>query len=332
MIFKSYIIENDLKKVNDYPVFLFYGENHGLKKDLKENLKKLNKDNEVINLFQSDVIKNKNILINEISNKSLFNEKKIIFIDEVDDIILELLEDVLNDIKKDNIFLFADILDKKSKLRSYSEKSKIIGITACYQDNAITIRNIISNKLNSYKGLNNEIINLIIENTGLDRIKINDEIEKIKTCFSNKVIHADAISQLLNVKTNDDFNQLKDEAINGNKINTNKLLGDTIFETEKNIYYLNLINQRMNKLKEIENMKQNGANIETIISNLKPPIFWKDKPKLIQQSQKWNKNKIQAALTKTYDIELMIKTNSSIRKDLLIKSLIVDLCNTANSA
>ena len=53
------------------------------KKDLKENLKKLNKDNE-INLFQSDVIKNKNILINEISNKSLFNEK-IIFIDEVDD-------------------------------------------------------------------------------------------------------------------------------------------------------------------------------------------------------------------------------------------------------
>ena len=78
--------------------------------------------------------------------------------------------------------------------------------------------------------------------------------------------------------------------------------------------------------------EQNGANIETIISNLKPPIFWKDKPKLIQQSQKWNKNKIQAALTKTYDIELMIKTNSSIRKDLLIKSLIVDLCNTANSA
>ena len=123
----------------------------------------------------------------------------------------------------------------------------------------------------------------------------------------------------MNVKTNDDFNQLKDEAINGNKINTNKLLGDTIFETEKNIYYLNLINQRMNKLKEIENMKQNGTNIETIISNLKPPIFWKDKPKLIQQSQKWNKNKIQAALTKTYDIELMIKTNSSIRKRFVNK-------------
>ena len=79
-------------------------------------------------------------------------------------------------------------------------------------------------------------------------------------------------------------------------------------------------------------MKQNGTNIETIISNLKPPIFWKDKPKLIEQSRKWNKNKIQDALKKTYDIELKIKSSSSIRKDLLIKNLIVDLCNTANSA
>ena len=137
---------------------------------------------------------------------------------------------------------------------------------------------------------------------------------------------------MLNIRVNDDFNQLKDEAMNGNKINTNRLLGDTIFETENNIYYLNMINLRINKLNEIQNMKQNGTNIETIISNLKPPIFWKDKPKLIEQSRKWNKNKIQDALKKTYDIELKIKSSSSIRKDLLIKNLIVDLCNTANSA
>ena len=81
-----------------------------------------------------------------------------------------------------------------------------------------------------------------------------------------------------------------------------------------------------------DNSKQSGTNIETIISNLKPPVFWKDKPKLMEQSKKWNKNKIQATLKKTYDIELKIKSNSSIRKDLLIKNLIVDLCNVANSA
>ena len=34
-----------------------------------------------------------------------------------------------------------------------------------------------------------------------------------------------------------------------------RLLADTIFEKENNVYFLNLINQRINKLKEIENIK-----------------------------------------------------------------------------
>ena len=53
---------------------------------------------------------------------------------------------------------------------------------------------------------------------------------------------------------------------------------------------------------------------------------------LIQQSKKWNKNKINYALKKTYDVELEVKSNSAIRKDLLIKNLIIDLCSKANSA
>ena len=137
---------------------------------------------------------------------------------------------------------------------------------------------------------------------------------------------------MLNIRTNDDFNLLKDEALNGNKINTNKLLADTVFEIENNIYYLNSINQRINKLNEIENMKKENSDIESLKSDLKPPVFWKDKPMLIQQSKKWNKNKIQEALKKTYNTEIEIKSNSSIRKDLLIKNLIIELCSTANSA
>jgi DNA polymerase-3 subunit delta len=332
MIYKSFILEKDLQIVNNHSIFLFYGENHGLKKDFKENLKALNKDCEVINLFQTEIIKNENILINEILNKSLFIEKKIIFVNEINDKMLEVLEGIIDNIQNDNIFLFADTLDKRSKIRSFFEKSKILGISACYQDNPMTLRKIISDKLSTYKGLNPEIINLIIKSTGLDRNKVNNEIEKIISCFQDKIILPDLLDELLNIKVNDDFNLLKDEALNGNKINTNRLLADTVFEAENNIYYLNLINQRINKLNEIQNMEQKGTNIEALISNLKPPVFWKDKPKLIEQSRKWNKHKIRIALKKTYDTEVEIKSNSLIRKDLLIKNLIIDLCATASSA
>ncbi len=332
MIFKSYILEQNLESINNYKLFLFYGENQGLKKEFKEKLRIQNKKKEILNLFQDEIIKNKNILVNEVKNKSLFNEKKIIFINQVNDKILDTIDEIIESIQDEKIFLFSDILDKKSKLRSYFEKSKSCGIVPCYQDNEITIRKIIMKKLNGYQGLTSQIINLITQNTGLDRNKVNNEIDKIISCFKDKKIDLNKIDLLLNIRTSDDFNLLKDEALNGNKINTNRLLADTIFEVENNIYYLNSINQRINRLNEIENMKHENSNIESLISNLKPPVFWKDKPILIEQSKKWNKNKIQAALKKTYNAEIEIKSNSSIRKDLLIKNLIIELCATASSA
>ena len=332
MIFKSYILEQNIKSINNQKIFLFYGENQGLKKEFKEKLRIEYKHQDILNLLQDEIIKNKNILANEINNKSLFKEKKIIFINQVNDKILDIIEEVAENIQDERIFLFSDILDKRSKLRNYFEKSKSCGITPCYQDNEITIRKIIMTKLNNYQGLTNQVTNLIIQNTGLDRNKVNNEIDKIVSCFKNKKIDIKMLDSLLNIRTSDDFNQLKDEALNGNKINTNRLLADTVFEEENNIYYLNSINQRINKLNEIENMKKENSNIESIVSNLKPAVFWKDKPILIEQAKKWDKEKIRLALKKTYNTEIKIKSSSSIKKDLLIKNLIVELCITANSA
>lgn len=332
MIFKSYILEQNLKTIDEYQIILFYGENQGLKEEFKKNIKINNKSNEILNLLQDEIIKNENLLINEISNKSLFNNKKIIFIDQVNEKILNIIEELAEDVSDEKIIIFAGNLEKKSKLRSYFEKSKLCGIVACYQDNEITIKKIITNKLSDYQGLSTQVINFIIQNTGLDRSKVNNEIEKIKSCFLEKKINLEKIDLLLNIKTNDDFNKLKDEALKGNKIKTNKLLADTVFEPENNIYYLNSINQRINKLYEIEKMKQNNSNTEILLSSLKPPIFWKDKPVLIEQTNKWNKNKIKKALEKTYTVELQIKTGSAIKNDLLIKNLMIDLCTVANSA
>tara|TARA_X000001036_G_scaffold220080_1_gene206000 strand:- start:335 stop:1333 length:999 start_codon:yes stop_codon:yes gene_type:complete len=332
MIFKSYIIEKNLETTNNCKVILFYGENQGLKNEFKKKILINNKNNEVLNFLMDEVVKNEKLLIDEILNKSLFNGKKIIFIDQGSDKILNTLEKIIENVSDERIIIFASNLDKKSKLRNYFEKSKLCGSVACYQDNEITIKKVILDKLNDYQGLTTQVVNFIIQNTGLNRSKINNEIEKIKSCFLDKKIDLEKIDLLLNIKTNDDFNELKDEALKGNKNKTNRLLADTVFESESNIYYLNSINQRINKLQEIEKMKRENSNTEIIVSNLKPPIFWKDKPILIEQSNKWNKSKINTALKKTYEVELQIKTNSSIRSNLLIKNLIIDLCAVASSS
>ena len=331
MIFKSYIIEQNIENIKKFNVFLFYGENQGLKKDFKEQIKNYYNNNEILNLFQEEILKNSSLLVNEIKNKSLFNDEKIIFINEANDKIVSIVDDLFNIIKDEKIFIFADNLEKRSKLRNIFEKSKDCGVVPCYQDNEITIRKIVSSELTNFKGLTPEIINTIIQNTGLNRDKIHNEIEKIKSCFKEKIIDTQKLEQLLNIKVNENFNALKDEALKGNQKNTNRLLADTIFEFENSVYYLNLINQRVNKLFEIEDLKKDNSNLEMIIANLKPPIFWKDKPIIIEQAKKWNKDKLKLAQQKTFDTEIKIKSDSTIRKDLLIKNLLVELCATVNS-
>ena len=330
MIYKSYLIEQS-NVVLDKKIFLFFGENLGLKNDLKNKIKLSNKKAEILHFNQDEIIKNDNIIFNEINNISLFEKEKIIFIEQVDDKILEIIKDICEKFNDQKIYLFSNILEKKSKIRSYFEKSDKCGTVACYTDNEIGIRKIILNKLKGYNGLSPQIINLIIENSNLDRIKLNNELEKIVTYFQNKKIEYEKLEALLDIKINDNFNSLKDEALMGNKLRTNKLLSDTIIDSEKNIFYLTLINQRLNRLKDAINLSEE-TNLEDAISKIKPPVFWKDKPNFMIQTKKWNTKKIKKILNKTYDLEIEIKSNSTINKNILIKKLIVDVCLLANAS
>ena len=95
------------------------------------------------------------------------------------------------------------------------------------------------------------------------------------------------------------------------------------------MYYLNSINQRLDKLMEIN---QSGEkNLVGIIDNLKPPIFRKDKPKVIEQAKKWSLEKTKKMREKTYNFEVYIKSNSIVNKDLLVRKLIIDICLLANA-
>jgi DNA polymerase-3 subunit delta len=330
MIFKSYLIEQN-NNLDDKNILLFYGENIGLKNEFKNKIKLNSKSSEIIRFNQEEIIKDKEKFINEIFNISLFEQKKIYFIENSNDKILDIFKVIEDKLGDQKIYLFADLLDKKSKLRNYFEKSNSIGIVACYGDNEISVKKILLEKLKGFEGLSPQNINMIIENTNLDRVKLNNELDKIITYFTSKKINTDQLELLLDIKVNDNFNLLKDEALCGNKNKTNKLLSNTIMDTDKNILYLSMINQRMNKLIETSELTKN-ISLENAVNTIRPPIFWKDKPMFMIQAKKWNKNKIINVLKKTYDLEIEIKSNPIVNKDILLKKLLVDVCELANSS
>ena len=79
MIFKSFLVEKKLSLLDNYPFILFYGENIGLKDEIKFEIKKKYTTFEQINFNQDEINKNERLLDEQIYNSSLFNENKLIF-------------------------------------------------------------------------------------------------------------------------------------------------------------------------------------------------------------------------------------------------------------
>jgi len=331
MIFKSFLLEQNINHITDKNLVLFYGENLGLINDFKKLIRLNFPEYKLINFNQEEIIKNQESFLTEISNLSLFEKKKIYYINDCNDKILEFIKENEKTISSQLIYLFSNILDKKSKLRSHFEKEKVAAIVACYADNEITIKKLILEKLEGFRGLSAENINLITDNCNFDRVKLNNELSKIITYFTKKNIENDPLKSLLDHKINDDFHFLKNEALCGDKIKTNKLLSDTIMEPEKNIFYLTIINQSLHKLNETSKIAKK-TNIDEAINIVKPPIFWKEKPLIKKQLLKWDSIKIKKILNITYNLEIEIKSNIQINKNILIKKLLVDICELANAS
>ena len=332
MILKSFIIEDNISLLEKYNFLLLYGENDGFKEDIKDKIKEQNKDSEIIIFFQEEILNNKNILINQINNSSLFNSKRIIFLHEITDkTFKQIIECTEYKDKNTKIYIFSPILEKKSKLRNYFEKDKELAIVPCYQDNERTLIKYINLKLKDYKGLSPQVISLIMSNSSFDKKIIKNEIVKIKSFFTEKIINLKDLQDLLNIKFNRDFNEIRDASLLGDKIKVNRLLGEIQFQPDDFMFYLNNIANRISKLLEIKNISKETKDHEVALDALKIKVFWKDKPIYLQQLNKWSEKNLENALNKIGKVEILMKKNSQIRNDILIKTLLINVCSQASS-
>ena len=140
MIIKSYEIKKNKSNILKSNLFLLYGENLGLKKDIKNfisnELKQKNNDLEILSLYESEVINNRDTFFNSVYSGSLFSKKKIITINETTDKIIDIIKYVHEKISEDIYLIFiSNILDKKSKIRTLFEKEKDLTCIPCYLDN-----------------------------------------------------------------------------------------------------------------------------------------------------------------------------------------------------
>ena len=139
MIVKSFEIKN--KKDNKF--FLFYGENQGYKNQIiNDEFKKKNAES-IYCYEENEILNNKENFFTNLLSNSFFENEKLILVSRATDKMRELVEEIIEkNIDGVTLILNSNTLEKKSKLRSLFEKSKIAICVPFYEDNLQTLSSI----------------------------------------------------------------------------------------------------------------------------------------------------------------------------------------------
>ena len=331
MILKSFeLAKLNIKKYNFY---LFYGDNEGLKDETIKNLFKENYQDKIHRYEEKEVLDNEDNFFNSALTKSFFDNEKLIIINRASDKICETVENLMEKNPEDiKIILNSKNLEKKSILRKIFEKEKSIICVPFYEDNNQTLNSIISLFFRNKKiPISQQLINILIERSRGDRKNLKNELEKIENYSLNKKsLKLEEIIKLTNLADNYSASELIDNSLAKNTRKTVTILNENNYSDEDNIIIIRTLLTKLKRLVKIHKLVDEKSNIEQAIFACKPPIFWKDKPIVTQQIISWKKEHLENLIYKTNEIELLIKRNSTIAKNILSDFIINNSKKTNN--
>ena len=308
MIIKSYEVNQvNLDKVE---LILLYGRNEGLKSKITNDI--LNNKDEIIVYDEKEILNNPNQFIEDSINKSLFIPQKKIIIKRVSDKILKIIEEIYNkDINDIKIILNAGSLEKKSKLRSFFEKSKETLCIAFYPDNEQTLSKLAFKFFKEKNiSISSSSINTVLGKCNGDRENLFNELQKIENyCKNGNKLNFEIVAKLTNIYENHSISELIDNCLAKNKNKILTILNENNFSNDDCIIITRIFLSKLKRILVLSDNYQKNKNIDLTINYAKPAIFWKDKEITKQQIVQWSPGNIKKLMYKLNELELLVKKN-----------------------
>ena len=337
MIIKSYEIQKNKLNFLKYNFFLLYGENLGLKKDIrnliKTEIEKKSKNVEILFLYESEILDNEENFYNIVYAGSLFSNKKIITIYTATDKIIKKISDIYNKYSEEVfLIIFSEILEKRSKLRNFFEKNEKTICVPCYLDSEKDLEIIAKSELKKNNILlSQEIINLLVEKSNFDRNNLRNEIGKIHSySLSKKKLELDDIKSLINFSGDYKSDIFVNECLCGNIKQYTKIISELYVNTVNQILLLRILSNKIQRLLKIKAEVSKSNNLDNLINATKPTIFWKEKPLVKKQLSIWSLNDLKKMIGDINNTELLCKKNPQISK-IIFFNFFSQICKKANN-
>ena len=306
----------DIKKAE---IVLLYGNNEGHKNQVIKLFSK--QFSKILNYEESQIIENSDIFLENLTTKSLFEDKKLIIIKRATDKILKVVEEIITkNIEDITIVLNSDVLEKRSKLRNFFEKDKKHISIAFYPDNENVMIKIANSYLKEHNlSISQSNLNLIVRKCNEDRELLINELYKLVLYNKNgKKINLEIIEKLTNINENQNTSLLIDYCLSKNKKKILQHINEYNFSSDDCIKIIKIFLNKSKKIQSLSYQFSKSNNLELTISDARPPIFWKDKKIVKEQILKWKPEKIRQLIYELTKLELLVKKNINNSINLVI--------------
>lgn len=318
-------IENFLKNPNPaVTAVLVYGPDTGLISLRAELLARTivpdtNDPFRVVELSSDQLREDSARLFDEMSAMSFGGGRRLIKIKDAENNLTPLFKDVFKNPPSGSAFVVvtASELAPTSALRKLFEANANLAALPCYHDDAINLRTVIVGEMKkrNITPSEPEVIPFITANCQGDRMVAISEIEKLFLYMGpeNKVSFGD-VTNLIGETTESSFEDICQAAAGGNFSLANKHLDRALRQGIMPVVILLTLQNYFSRIHSVIGMISSGQAMEQAISNLSPPVFFKQLPVFRQHVSRFlsmGENQIWNIMDLLYKAELECKKTGS---------------------
>ena len=305
---------------NNFRFILFYGPNIGLvnllfNKVIKELSIDVNDPFNVSKFYTQNLIDEPYILTDTITTFTMSSDKRIILLDLSNN---SLRKNIIDNIKTSLssevddflVIIKADNLGSMNELVKFTLNYKFGILVPCYEETANQIKLEISNILreNNYKFSDSFISNLSSKFSNDSSIN-KMEFDKLNNfLINNKEVTETVLLSSVIDNTNVNLNNLSNFCALGDVKNALFFYEKIIDSSISPIVVIRTMVKHFKIIEKVLCNIEDGKNIDDAINYIKPPIFFKDKPVIINQSRLWSLPKINLILKRLADAEIRCKS------------------------
>ncbi|MDX2074169.1 MAG: DNA polymerase III subunit delta [Alphaproteobacteria bacterium] len=295
---------------------LLYGPDAGLARERSQALvKRLLGDApdalSILDISEARLLSDPAMLADELSAISFLSGNRVILIRDAGDKLTKILEAASEAMRADvYIIVLAGELGPRSSLRAWFEKAPHAASVPCYHDEARDIGDLLRDSFSQANiSAGNDVIQYLLTQLGNDRYVTRQELEKILTYVGDeKTLTLQAAQLLTNYNQETDMDEAVNALADRNLAGLDKALTQLVKEGIQPVQYLRALSRYFLRLYAIK-LQARNSSVESVISGLRPPVFFKQVPIITRHAKQWELESIARALSYITEAELSCKTS-----------------------